>query len=49
MNTNDFALEQLENRLETLCINGVYVSICYKYVWGIRIPYLCRKYYWVCF
>lgn len=43
MSNNEFAVEQLEGRLETLCYYYWYVGICYKSVWGIRIPYFCWK------
>lgn len=50
MNSNQtFALEQLEERNETFCIYVPYVSVCYKTVWFVRIPYPCVKYYWLCF
>lgn len=49
LTNNDFAIEQLETRLETFCINVGYVGLCYKSVWGIRIPYPCIKYRWICF
>lgn len=49
MSNNQFSLEQLENRLETLCIYVPYVSTCYKHVWFVTIPYPCVKYYRWCF
>jgi hypothetical protein len=49
LHKTDFALEQLEERLETFCINIGYVGVCYKSVWGIPIAYPCIKYKWICF
>lgn len=49
LHKNDFALEQLENRLEMLCIYLPYIGTCYKTVWGFRIPYPCLKYRTFCF
>jgi hypothetical protein len=49
MSNNQFNLEQLENRLETLCIYIPYVGTCYKHVWFVTIPYPCVKYYRWCF
>ena len=49
LHKNDFAIEQLENRLETLCIYVPYIATCYKTVWFVRIPYPCVKYYRFCF
>jgi len=48
LHTNDFALEQLENRLEMFCFNVPYIGTCYKTVWGFRIPYPCLKYRTIC-
>jgi hypothetical protein len=44
-----FAIEQLEDRLETFCIYIPYVGTCYTTVWFVRIPYPCVKYYRICF
>jgi hypothetical protein len=44
-----FAIEQLEERLETFCVYVPYVATCYKSVWFVRIPYPCIKYYRFCF
>jgi len=49
LHKNDFALEQLETRLETLCIYVPYIATCYKTVWFVRIPYPCVEYYRFCF
>jgi hypothetical protein len=52
MNSNEnFALEQLEDRLETLslCFYVPYVGVCYKHVWFVTIAYPCVKYYRICF
>jgi hypothetical protein len=49
LHKNDFALEQLEERLEMLCIYVPYVATCYKKVWFVTIPYPCVKYYRLCF
>ena len=49
MNTNDFAIEQLEERLEMFCITIRYLGTCYYSVWGIRIPYPCWKTTRICF
>jgi hypothetical protein len=38
-----FAVEQLEDRLETLCVYFPYPSICHVRVWFIVIPYPCVK------
>ena len=47
LHTNDFAIEQLETRLETLWVAVPYLTTCYKTVWFIRIPYPCIKWYWI--
>ena len=47
LHKNDFAIEQLENRLETLWIYVPYVTTCYKTVWFVRIPYPCLKWRWI--
>ena len=44
-----FAIEQLEDRLETFCLYVPYVGTCYKTVWFLRIPYPCWKWKIVCF
>ncbi|MCB0124828.1 MAG: hypothetical protein KDE58_21380 [Caldilineaceae bacterium] len=49
LNKNDFALEQLEDRLEMFCVYVPYVGTCYKKVWFVTIPYPCVKYYRICF
>ena len=49
LHKNDFAVEQLESRLEQLfCIYVPYVGTCYKTVWFVTIPYPCIKYYRFC-
>ncbi|MFN8487206.1 MAG: hypothetical protein U0350_06410 [Caldilineaceae bacterium] len=46
----DFAVEQLESRLEQLfCVYVPYVGVCYKCYWFGCIPYLCIKYYRICY
>ena len=49
LHTNDFAIEQLEERLEMFCITIRYVGTCYKRVWFVTIPYPCIKSYRFCF
>ncbi len=49
LHKHDFAVEQLESRLEQFCIYVPYVSTCYKTVWFVKIPYPCIKYYRYCF
>jgi hypothetical protein len=49
LHKNDFALEQLEERLEMFCIYVPYVTTCYKKVWFITIAYPCVKYHRICF
>jgi hypothetical protein len=48
-NNQHFAIEQLEARLETLCVYVPYIGTCYKKVWFVTIPYPCVKYYRICF
>ncbi len=45
----DFAMEQLENRLEMLCIYVPYIGVCSKRVWFVTIYYPCTKFYRICF
>jgi hypothetical protein len=47
--SQNFAIEQLEDRLETFCLYIPYVGTCYTTVWFVRIPYPCVKYYRICF
>jgi hypothetical protein len=47
MSDQNFAVEQLENRLEN-CYLYWYVGICYKRVWIFNVPYFCWKVRWVC-
>ncbi|MCX6043500.1 MAG: hypothetical protein NT075_00190 [Chloroflexi bacterium] len=49
MNKQEFAVEQLETRLEQLCVIVPYIGTCYKKVWFVTIPYPCVKYYRFCF
>jgi len=50
LHNQDFAVEQLEARLEQLyCYYYWYVGICIKYVWGFPIPYLCWKVKLICY
>jgi hypothetical protein len=45
----DFAITQLESRLEMFCIPVPYIGTCWKRVWFVWIPYPCVKYRWICF
>lgn len=47
-NRQNFAIEQLEDRLETLCFYVPYVGVCYKRVWFVTIAYPCWKYRLFC-
>lgn len=49
LNTQDFAIEQLEARLETFCITVPYPAICSKKVWFVTIYYPCTKFRRICF
>ncbi|MEZ4730053.1 MAG: hypothetical protein R3E79_23225 [Caldilineaceae bacterium] len=49
LHTNDFALEQLEERLETLCIYVPYIGTCSKRVWFVTVYYPCWKLRRFCF
>jgi len=49
LNKNDFALEQLEQRLETLCLYVPYIGTCSKRVLWWTVYYPCIKYRWICF
>jgi hypothetical protein len=44
---NDFAIEQLEARLEMLWVPVPYIGICYKKVWFVWVPYPCWKIRWI--
>lgn len=46
---NDFALEQLENRLEMLCIYVPYIGVCSKKILWWTVYYPCWKVRVVCF
>ena len=47
LHKNDFALEQLEERLETLWIYVPYWATCTKRVWIFTIYYPCLKWRWI--
>ena len=49
LHKNDFSLEQLEERLEMLCIYLPYVGVCYKKIWFVTIAYPCWKVRRICF
>jgi len=49
LHKNDFALEQLEERMETLCICVPYIGTCRRYILGWPFVYPCIKYRWICF
>ena len=49
LHNQEFAVEQLETRLEQFCITVPYIGTCYKHVWFVTIPYPCVKYYTYCF
>ena len=49
LNTQDFAIEQLESRLDLFCIYVPYVGVCYKKVWFVTIAYPCWKVGRICF
>ena len=49
LHKNDFAIEQLEERLEMFCFYVPYVATCYKKVWIFTIAYPCIKYHRICF
>jgi len=44
---NDFAVEQLENRLETLWICVPYVTTCSRTILWVKIYYPCIKWRWI--
>ena len=46
---NDFALEQLEERLEMLCLYIPYVGTCRKRVLWFYVYYPCIKVRRICF
>ena len=49
-NNNEFALEQLETRLEQLyCYWSAYVGICSQHVWFVTVYYPCLKWRLVCY
>ena len=47
LNKNDFALEQLENRLEMLWIYVPYVATCSKKILWVTVYYPCIKWRWI--
>jgi len=49
LNKNEFAIEQLENRLEMLCIYVPYVGTCSKRIWFVTVYYPCLKLRRFCF
>ncbi|MEZ4730036.1 MAG: hypothetical protein R3E79_23140 [Caldilineaceae bacterium] len=49
LHKNDFAIEQLENRLETLCIYVPYLGVCSKRILFVTIYYPCWKLRRICF
>ena len=49
LHKNDFALEQLENRLEMFCIIVPYIGTCSKRILWWTVYYPCVKYRWFCF
>ena len=49
LKNNDFALEQLEERLEMLCLYFPYVGTCRKRVLWWNVYYPCIRYRRFCF
>ncbi|MEZ4734135.1 MAG: hypothetical protein R3E79_44140 [Caldilineaceae bacterium] len=49
LHKNDFAVEQLETRLETLCIYVPYVGTCSKKILWVTVYYPCLKLRRFCF
>jgi hypothetical protein len=47
LHPNEFALEQLETRLETLWILVPYIGTCSKKVLWWTVYYPCLKYRWI--
>lgn len=47
LNTNHFAIEQLETRNETFWICVPYVGTCVVSIWGVKVYYPCIKYRWI--
>ena len=47
LNKNDFAIEQLENRLETLWIYVPYIGTCSQRVLWWTVYYPCLKWRWI--
>jgi len=47
LHKNDFAIEQLENRLETLWLYVPYVATFCKTFWFVRIPYPYLRWCWI--
>ena len=48
-NNREFALEQLESRMEMFCLYVPYVGTCSKKVLWWKIYYPCLKYRRICF
>lgn len=46
---HDFALEPLEDRLETICVYVPYIALCYRPIFFGTIAYPCIKYHRICF
>jgi hypothetical protein len=47
LNKNDFALEQLESRLEMLWIYVPYVATCKTTILWVTVYYPCIKWRWI--
>lgn len=47
LNTQDFAIEALETRLETLWLYLPYLGTCSKKIWFVTVYYPCIKWHWV--
>ena len=43
----EFALEQLEDRLEMFWVYVPYVGTCYKKIWFVTVAYPCIKWRWI--
>ena len=49
LHKNEFAIEQLEERLETICIYIPYVGVCSRKILWVTVYYPCVKYRVFCF
>jgi hypothetical protein len=49
LNQHDFSAEELEARLEMLCIPVPYLGVCYKKILWVSVPYPCWKLKYICF